>query len=73
MEKSDSTNNKTLILGSGILVAFYVTLQFSIYFFTPNTMRTATVNSKQLNLPKEATLLNAAMTYMVSIVGIQKK
>jgi|GEM_PF-6281749 len=73
MEKSDSSNNKTLILGSGILVAFYVTLQFSIYFFNPNTVLTSTVNSKQLNLPKEATLLNAAMTYMVSLVGIQKK
>ena len=73
MEKSGKSQNKTLILGSGILVAFYVTLQFSIYFFNPSTLLTTTVDSKSFNLPKEATLLNAAMTYMVSIVGIQKK
>ncbi len=73
MEKSNSTNNKSLILGSGILVAVYVTLQFSIYFYKPNTLLTTKVENQQIQLPKEATLLNAAITYMVSIVGISDK
>ncbi len=73
MDKSSSTSNKSMILGAGILVAFYVTLQFSIYFYKPSTVLNTGVETQQLNLPKEATLLNAAMTYMVSIVGIQKK
>lgn len=72
MEKSDSTNNRTMILASGILVAFYVTLQFSIYLYKPNTQLTSKVETQQFQLPKEATLLNAAMTYMISIVGISK-
>ena len=71
MEKSDNSN-RTLILASGVLVAFYVTLQFSIYFFQPNTQIQANVETQQIKMPKEATLLNAALTYMISIVGIQK-
>lgn len=72
MEKPESTSNRNVILGSGILVAFYVALQFSIYLYKPHTALRAKADSQQLQLPKEATLLNAAMTYMISIVGIQK-
>jgi hypothetical protein len=73
MEKSDSPSNKTMILSTGILVALYVTLQFSIYLYKPNSIVAVRANAQQIQLPKEATLLNAAMTYMVSIVGISRK
>ena len=73
MKQSNTTNNRKLILASGILVAIYVSLQFSIYLYKPQTMVNASVKSEQIQLPNEATLFNAAMTYMVSIVGIPKK
>ena len=73
MEKSDRTNSRNMILGSGILVAFYVTLQFTIYFYKPHTTLNSQIETEQFQLPKEATFLNAAMAYMISIVGIQKK
>jgi len=73
MEKSGSTTNRSMILGAGIMVALYVTLQFSIYLYKPTTALSTNVETQQLQLPNEATLFNAAMTYVISIIGVQKK
>jgi hypothetical protein len=72
MEKSEHTSNKSIILTSGIMVALYVTIQFSIYLYNPNPLLSSKVDTPLIELPKEATILNVALTYMVSIVGIAK-